>query len=304
MSALPAVKIPMPALHDQEGAAVNTALPPVIDAHIHLFPEPFWEHIWQWFDRYAWPVRYRLNSEEVIEFLLSRGVSHLVGMHYPHKPGLAEMLNRYMADLCRRFSALTGLATVFPGEPGDQSILEEAFKLGLSGVKLHLHVQGVAPDSKEMATVYRVCAEWDKPLLMHAGREPASPAYPRDPHSFCSVERIEQVLKSYPSLKLIVPHLGADEYEGYQCLLEKYDNLWLDTTMMLAEYFPLAVPWAMLEFRPERILYGTDFPNIPYAWDRELRLLLQRRLPEDTLSLIAGGTARKLFGIGGEVLIG
>ena len=78
------------------------------------------------------------------------------------------------------------------------------------------------------------------------------------------------MLKDHPTLKLCVPHLGADEFDAYARLLERYDNLWLDTTMAVAGYFPMALPARLLHVRPERILYGTDFPNIPYAWDREL----------------------------------
>ena len=31
----------------------------------------------------------------------------------------------------------------------------------------------------------------------------------------------------------------------------------------------------ILARHPDRILFGTDFPNIPYEWDRELGVLVQ-----------------------------
>ena len=52
--------------------------------------------------------------------------------------------------------------------------------------------------------------------------------------------------------------------------------------MMAADYFPLAGAAAHLEARPERILYGTDFPNLPYAWDREVKQLLALKLPKSS----------------------
>jgi predicted TIM-barrel fold metal-dependent hydrolase len=54
----------------------------------------------------------------------------------------------------------------------------------------------------------------------------------------------------------------------------------------------------LLRCRPERILYGTDFPNIPYAWDRELKKLLALDLPPDWLEGILGRNALALFGGG------
>jgi predicted TIM-barrel fold metal-dependent hydrolase len=49
--------------------------------------------------------------------------------------------------------------------------------------------------------------------------------------------------------------------------------------------------------RPERILYGTDFPNLPYAWDRELKRLIAQDFTEPQLAGILGQNARQLFGL-------
>ena len=291
---------PLPAIGDEEGDGIPPATPPVVDAHVHLFPDPMWAAIHTWFDQHAWPVRYRMTNAEVVDFLLERGVGHVVALHYAHRPGMAAEMNRGLARFCESRPLVTGLATVFPGERDTRAVLEEGFDLGLAGVKLHLHVQGVAPDAEEMEDVYRCCADHGRPLVMHAGREPRSPAYTRDPHEFCSADRIARVLRKYSDLRLCIPHLGGDEFDAYRDLILQHDNLWLDTTMMLADYFPCPVRWDLLEARPDRILYGTDFPNIPYAWDRELRLLLQRGLDEADLEWVLHRSARELFGLQGE----
>lgn len=289
---------PLPALDDAEGEFVPDDLPPIIDGHVHLFPPPLFEAIWRWFATHGWPIRYRLHAEQVLEFLFARGVQQVVGLHYTHKPGIAETMNAFVADLARAEPRLCGLATVLPGEPEAAAILERAFgELGLRGVKLHCHVQCFSADDPAMAEIYETCIRWDRPLVMHAGREPHSPAYACDPHRLCDVGRVESVLRNWPKLRLCVPHFGADEFEGYAALLERHDNLWLDSTMMLADYFPEAPPRRLLELRPERVLYGTDFPNLPYAWDRELRLLRDYALSPETLEWVCGRTARELFGL-------
>jgi predicted TIM-barrel fold metal-dependent hydrolase len=95
----------------------------------------------------------------------------------------------------------------------------------------------------------------------------------------------------------VIPHLGFDEFDAYEKLLERHENLWLDTTMMMSDYFEaLPVDLARLvEARGDRVMYGTDFPNIPYAWDRELVRLA--KLPDAVLPGVLGGNARRLFGI-------
>lgn len=287
--------LPLPASHEAEGERLPAALPEVIDAHVHIFPDRVFDAIHRWFEAYGWPIRYPFHTPEVLSFLFARGVSRVVALAYAHKAGMARALNAYMAEICRQEARVTGLATVLPGEPGARAILEEAFSAGLAGVKLHCHVQCFAPDDPALHELYEACVAANRPMVIHAGREPASTAYKCDAHALCSVDRIERVLAAYPALRLVVPHLGADEFDGYARLLERHDNLWLDTTMAIADYLPCENPIRMVAIRPSRIMYGTDFPNLPYAWDREVKKLAGHGLKEEALAAILGGTARALF---------
>jgi predicted TIM-barrel fold metal-dependent hydrolase len=70
------------------------------------------------------------------------------------------------------------------------------------------------------------------------GQEPKSTAYHCDPYELCTAEKLEQVLKDFPHTRFCVPHLGFDETSAYKNLIEKFENLWLDTTMVLTPYFP------------------------------------------------------------------
>ena len=289
--------LPLPAVDDAEGDNLPQGLPPVVDAHVHIFPDRLFAAVWGWFDVHGWPIRYRMGAEDVLTFLLDRGVSHVVALQYAHCPGIADTLNGFMARICKGLDGVTGLATVFPGEPGTAGILENAFRDGLAGVKLHAHVQCFAIDGPEMAEVYSVCQANGKPLLMHVGREPKSDAYRCDPHAFCRVDLVAAVLQRYPRLKVCVPHLGADEFAEYQRLLAVHDNLWLDTTMTLADYLPIAAPVpALTRFRADRLMFGTDFPNIPYAWDREIRKLAAMGLEERFLPGLLGLNAAEFYG--------
>ncbi|MFY9942150.1 MAG: amidohydrolase family protein [Desulfobacterales bacterium] len=287
------------ALNDPEGPRVPAGLPPVVDAHVHIFPHAVWAAVWQWFDTHAWPIRYRLGTPELLEFLLARGVAHVIALLYAHKPGISRDLNRYAALRCGVFGdRVTALATVFPGEPEVPAILREAFGLGLKGVKLHAHVQCFDMHSAALDAVCQICADEGKPLVIHAGREPSSPAYRCDPHQTCSAAKVARLLENFPRLRLCVPHLGADEFRAYQRLLERHDTLWLDTAMALTDYLPFENPVKLQDLRPDRVMYGSDFPNLPYAWDRELKWLERAGLKDDHLKALLGGNARDFLGIG------
>ncbi|AKT36187.1 amidohydrolase family protein [Chondromyces crocatus] len=292
---LPMERAPLPGLDDEEGERLPTSLPPVVDAHVHVFPDRVFEAIWRWFDTHGWPIRYRLPASHVAQFLLSRGVHQIVALHYAHRPGMARSLNQFMAAVCADEPRIIGLATVLPGEADASRILDEAFSMGLQGVKMHCHVQCFAPDDPAMHEVYEACVRADRPLVMHAGREPKSTAYRCDTHALCSADRVARVLEAHPRLRLCVPHLGADEFDAYERLLERHDGLWLDTTMVAAGYFPVELPLRLLRCRPDRVLYGTDFPNLPYAWDREIKRLVTLGLPEEELAALLGQNALRLF---------
>jgi len=194
-----------------------------------------------------------------------------------------------------------GLATVFPGEEGTTTIIEEGLALGLRGVKLHAHVQCFDLEGEAMQPVYACCQDTGAPLVLHAGREPKSPAYACDPHQTCGAAKVARVLRRYPRLKLCVPHLGADEFETFARMIEDHDTLWLDTAMALADYLPGPTPPRLSELRADRVIYGTDFPNIPYAWDRELKRIDRLGLPHATLRRILGQNALELFDVAASV---
>lgn len=293
--------IPRARIDDQEGERVPDDLPPLCDAHVHVFPDRLFDAVWRWFDEFGWPIRYKLYADDVVTHLKSRGVRELVLLHYAHKPGIARAMNAFVADVARRHG-VSGVATFYPGEPEQESILEEAFALGLRGVKLHCHVQGMPVDDARLFPAYELCAARGLPVVVHAGREPRPigaglASLPIDPHTICAADRTARVLRAFPTLKLCVPHLGADEYDAYRELLLAHDNLWLDSTMMLAGYFETADPWPVVRARPDRVLYGSDFPNLPYSWDREARALAAARMPDRDLELMCGANARELFGL-------
>ena len=138
-------------------------------------------------------------------------------------------------------------------------------------------------------------------MIMHVGREPKSEEYLCDPYDICKADKLEAVLKNFPQLKICVPHLGFDEIGEYKNLIEKYDTLWLDTAMVLTDYFPLDNRIGLEHYRTDRIMYGSDFPNIPYAWDRELVWLNQSSLSFENLEWILYKSAEQFFKLNGLV---
>jgi predicted TIM-barrel fold metal-dependent hydrolase len=292
------LKTNMVSVNDKEGLGVPAGLPPVIDAHVHIFPHNIFFAIWKWFDENAWHIRYQMTSSQIFDFLLSHGIKHIIALQYAHKPGIARQLNKYMYEKCAGYgNQVTGMATVFPEEDNAEEILQEAFDCGLGGLKLHAHVQCFDMNSEHMNRLYECCRINNRPIVMHVGREPKSTAYNCDPYELCSSEKTENILKEFSDLKICVPHLGFDETASYKKMIEKYDNLWLDTTMAVTDFFQLEEAINLVSYRADRIMYGSDFPNIPYAWDRELKVLNEENIPRNTLEKILWKNAGDFFNL-------
>lgn len=303
--------------------------PRAFDVHVHLFPRMLARFIWKWFEDNAWPVRHKPAPEDTFALLARYGIDRMVGLCYAHEPDISGMLNDFMADLVARYpERLVGFGTVFPGENEASSELRRALiDLDLKGIKIHCHVQKIAPDDDRLRPVFDIVAETGKILQMHCGAVSESKAHPHEIHDLCALPRFVRAMRRQPNIRIIVPHIGYDEVQSYLDLMDEFPNLYFDTAMALGGYRVargealydarplqkvtyargtaprLPEPWKpaleqlipQILARPERFLFGSDFPNLPYDPDLEVREL-QRYLPADVLQMVLWDNAVRLFG--------
>jgi predicted TIM-barrel fold metal-dependent hydrolase len=105
--------------------------------------------------------------------------------------------------------------------------------------------------------------------------------------------------------------MGAPEYAEFLTLAERYPRVHLDTTMAFTDFFEEAAPFPVnlllrLAALPDRVVLGSDFPNIPYPYIRQLEALehlreREPRLDDDWLRAVCWFNAQRLIGHGAEV---
>jgi predicted TIM-barrel fold metal-dependent hydrolase len=269
---------------------------PVIDTHVHIFPQKLSDAIRHWFETHAWHFKYQGTVEELIQGQFSNGAVGLVLLCYAHRKGMSRDLNRFVSHMVGRFPNTKGLATIHPDDENPRDILKEAFdEWGLCGVKIHCHVQKIAPDDLRLYPIYGLLQESGGILNIHAGKEPAIDAYGMDVRAITGAERMERVLRRFPELKIIIPHLGFDESDKFYRLMDQFPNLYMDTTMVLGHFFQVTVDREKLIHYGDRILYGSDYPHIPYHMDREVKALLEMNLGRLVTEKILYRNAVELF---------
>lgn len=271
----------------------------LFDVHTHAWPAGLYQAITGWFDEHAWSIAEPLDGDAAAEHLGAQGVSRWVAMAYAHRPGMAHELNQWLGAYARRHSEAVVLATVHPHDDDPRGLLAEAFdEHGLQGVKLHCHVMGIAPDDAALDPILEMLMERDLPLVIHAGREPALPAYRAECHAVSGAGRVRTMLERHPELRCVVPHLGYDEFDDFEALLGDYPRLMTDCAMAMSGFFPHTQPVGFLERWPDRVMYGTDFPILPYPYDREWRALRSFELDPELERKLFWDNAERFFGTG------
>ena len=273
-------------------------LPGIIDVHTHFMPERVLRKVWAYFDAAGpltgmeWPIVYRRDEEERLALLRSFGVLRFTSMLYPHKPGMAAWLNGWAADFAARVPDCLHTATFFP-EEGAERYVGEALDAGARVFKSHLQVGAYDANDPLLEPVWGLLTDARVPVVMHCGSGPA-------PGKYTGPEPIDKLLSRHPRLRLVVAHMGMPEYAEFLALAEMYPELRLDTTMAFTDFsegfspFPPAERGRLADLG-DRILLGTDFPNIPYPYAHQLHALERLDLGDAWLRAVCFGNADALF---------
>ena len=269
-------------------------LPGLIDVHTHFMPENVLRKVWDYFDATGvWPITYRGDEAERTATLRGFGVLAFTAMLYPHKPGMARWLNDWAVDFAARTPDCLHTATLFP-EDQVQGYVGKAVDAGARVFKAHVQVGGYDPADALLDPAWGLLAEARIPVVIHCGSGPA-------PGEHTGPGPIAAVLRRHPRLRLIIAHMGMPEYPDFLDLAERYEEVRLDTTMAFTDFVEGFMPFPRHELTRlaalgDRILLGTDFPNIPYPYLHQLEALERLGLGDDWLRAVCHDNAARLFG--------
>jgi predicted TIM-barrel fold metal-dependent hydrolase len=235
----------------------------------------------------------------VAETLATHGVERFCFFSYAHKPGIARSLNRWVAETAPRLPGAIPVGTLHAGDPDLLAVTDEAIDQGLAGFKFHLSVQRFAADDVRLMPFYERVVARERFLIVHAGTMPY-----RDP--FTGLAGFRAVMERFPALRVIVAHMGAFDTEGFLAMTDEFPHLYLDTTMTLTPLAtpyvgidPATIPTELILRHQDRIMFGSDFPLIPYAYEEERRFVTERTLPETAARKILHDNAARFLGLGG-----
>lgn len=93
---------------------------------------------------------------------------------------------------------------------------------------------------------------------------------------------------TYPDIQVTIAHMGAYEYDEFLNLSDDYPHLMMDTAFVFLPDYEGALHKdpEILEQYQDRILYGSDFPNIIFPHELEIETLMKYGLTKTTLQKI------------------
>jgi hypothetical protein len=275
-------------------------LPGLIDVHVHFMPDAVMNAVWRYFDAAsthygaAWPVHYRTSSADRLARLDALGVRAFPSLLYPHKAGMAESLNVWAREFAASTPRCVPTGTFFPEESAPRYV-REALEAGTRIFKVHVQVGGFDPREPVLDAVWGQLAEAAVPVVVHCGSGPLPGAH-TGPGPFGAV------LAAHPRLTAVIAHAGAPEFAEHIEFARRYRNVHLDTTMVgtsfMDQFSPLS-PDVIAAFGDigDRMVLGSDFPNIPYAYAEQLDALERFGLGDDWLRAVCWTNGERLLGL-------
>ena len=267
-------------------------LPGLADVHIDFVPPRMLRRIWEQSSDAAerTPTIYRWSDDERVEHLRAMGVRAYTALAYADQPGMAADLNAWTLDFASRTHGCLPGGTLYP-EPGVNRYTHAAIDAGARIFKIRFQVGDVSPAHAMLDAVWGVLAEVGIPVIIDDC-----------PGQYDDVQPLSAVLRRHPRLTAIVAHLGAPDYAGFLDLVEKYDRVCLDTSLGFTPFLEDRIPFPRAHLARLRelglrgkVLLGTDFPNLPHPYAKQLSALAELNLGEDWLRAVCWNNAANLF---------
>lgn len=254
----------------------------VVDAHVHLMPDRLMRAIREALTEAAgWQFEHPTDRQSIDGTLAAAGVGRYLALPYAHRPDVAADLNEWVCEQASESTRAIPFGTVHAGDDDVGGIVARAFERGARGLKLQLPVQGFPADDPRLDAAYEVAATHDAPILLHAG---TAPMFEDDPN--VGVERFRSFLESFPELRVCAAHMGTYQTAEFLALARDHDSVFLDTTFAMSavateymDFDPASIRDDTLIELSDSIMYGSDYPNIPYPYEKERAHLLGRDLP-------------------------
>ena len=228
-----------------------------IDMHSHIFPPGVAEKVIDTLENYYhshWSGTGELD--DLLRNLRQAHISRSVIFSSATKPTQVIPINNFVDRIQREYpELLLAFGTLHPDFPDYEKEIVRIREMGLHGLKFHPDFQQFRIDAPCMDGIYRAVGD-SLPLLFHVGDSRTE---------FSKPERLLNIHKKYPALKLIAAHLGGySEWDRAWKYLIGTD-VWLDISSTIKFIGPEEARRMVRAHGADRVLFASDYPGTNHA---------------------------------------
>jgi predicted TIM-barrel fold metal-dependent hydrolase len=193
-----------------------------------------------------------------------------------------------------------GLAGIDPtqGMQGVRALEHAVRELGFIGAHYYPHWFELAPDHARLYPFYAKCVELGVPIQMQVGQSLIyDKRLPR--RSVGRPITLDSVACDFPELKLIGIHIGIPWAEEMIAMAWKHENVFIGSDAHAPKYWPAAFINYINSYGQDKVIFGTDFPVLPFERTRtqiedlQLRPEAKRKFLRDNVLRIYGLEGRR-----------
>jgi predicted TIM-barrel fold metal-dependent hydrolase len=187
----------------------------------------------------------------------------------------------------------------------DAETVDRLVDAGFTGLKFHFPT--VPYDAPECFEVYDKAAEYGLPMLFHTGIFTLPEPMPNERVGsvYCQPVYVDTVANAYPSLNMILAHMGIGWYDVAANMARILPNVYVDFSGNENGWRVSYPPehWKSLLYWPDshrKVLFGSDvnFRDVPAAIRAQRELFEQMGYSSDAIEAIFYGNAAAFLGFG------
>jgi len=168
------------------------------------------------------------------------------------------------------------------GEAALAEIRQSATEWGMRVLKIMPAIYQVHLTSQMARTLMTTARELKLVVNIHSGSEISHPL------------AIGALCRRFPDVTVLMDHMGYREWTSDAIEAARDNpNLYLGTT--IASFEPIVVERAVRELGPERVVYGSNWPNL-YS-DLAVEAIRRQKLGREAEELVLGGNLARILGM-------
>ena len=226
----------------------------IVDVHTHAFPDHLAEKTLQGLAQAS--GGYKPFTNGTIGGLLASmdeaGIQSSFVLNVATKPEQVVPIRKWSKAITSE--RIIPLGSVHPGSASWREEIDGFRADGMKGLKFQPMYQQFGIDEKRMFPVYDHIAASKMFVVFHAGEDPCFPG-----NAQCSVDKISNVAKNFPKLKIIASHFGGFRAWPAVCQHLCGKDIFIETSF-IHEVDESSRNKILSSHDRQRFLFGTDSP--------------------------------------------